>query len=276
MPNADLLNLIPGDLGTLYRTFYLTRGIVSSGNYTGFTALTAAQRTAAVTAGFNPLLFDGNTANGEAGTQLISTFSKRDIKQNAFLIRTDHNFTDRFTASFRYAYAQPTQDTDSIATTGTVTRNYRKWEQYFGQFLFTLAPNQILEVRGGLNKTGFENGLQNGVDPRLTAIGISDQVGLAIRVNGTSLSPLTSNASVGVLDNQTVPQISVLHTFSGNNYTLRTGVDIRQVRNKIRLFSTNPNYTFSGITGANGILGRESDAGASNSGFGRRHDLRFE
>jgi hypothetical protein len=260
VPNADLLNLIPGDLGRLFRTFYLERNIVAAGNYTGFTALTAAQRAAAITAGFNAALFDGNTANGEAGTQLISTTSKRDITQNAFLVRTDHNFTNRFSANLRYAYAQPTQDTDSIATTGTVTRNYRQWQQYFGQFLFTLSGNQILEIRGGLNKTGFENGLQNGVDPRLTAIGVSDQTGLTIRVNGTSLSPLASNASVGVLDNQTVPQISALHTFSGGGYTVRAGVDVRQVRNKIRLFSTNPNYTFTGITGANGILGASPTA----------------
>lgn len=260
VPNADLLNLIPGDLGSLFRTFYLTRGIVSSGNYTGFTALTQAQRTAAITAGFSPALFDGNTANGEAGTQLISTTAKRDITQNAFLIRTDHNFTDRFSANFRYAYAQPTQDADSIATTGTITRNYRKWQQYFGQFLFTLSNSQVLEIRGGLNKTNFENGLANGVDPRLTQIGVSDQTGLTVRVNGTSLTALASNASVGTLDNQTVPQISLLHTFSSGKYTFRSGADIRQVRNEVRLFSTNPSYTFSGITGATGILGANPSA----------------
>lgn len=254
-PNADLLNLIPGDLGSLFRTFYLTRGIVAAGNYNGFTALTAAQRSAAVAAGFNAALFDGNTANGEAGTQLISSFSKRDITQNAYLVRTDHNFTDKLSANFRYAYAQPTLDTDSIATTGTVTRNYRRWQQYFGQFLYTISPNQILEIRGGLNKTNFENGLAGGVDSRLTGIGVSDQIGLTVRVNGTSLSPLASNAAVGTLDNQTVPQISLIHTFSSGKYTVRSGVDVRQVRNKIRLFSTNPSYTFSGITGATGILG---------------------
>lgn len=259
VPNADLLNLIPGDLGTLFRTFYLTRGIVSAGDYSGFTALTPAQRTAATMAGFNTALFDGNTANGEAGTQLISTTSKRDITQNAYLVRTDHNLTDRLTASFRYAYAQPTQDTDSIATTGTITRNFRKWQQYFGQFVYTLSGNQILEIRGGLNKTGFENGLAGGVDSRLTGIGVSDQTGLTVRVTSPALT-LASNASVGTLDNQTVPQISFLHTYSNGDYTIRSGVDVRQVRNKIRLFSTNPSYTFSSITGANGILGANPSA----------------
>ncbi len=260
VPNADLLNLIPGDLGRLFRTFYLDRNIVTAGNYSGFTALTVAQRTAAFNAGFPLALFDGNTANGEAGTQLISSFSKRDIAHNAYLIRTDHNFTDKLSANFRYAYAQPTLDTDSIATTGTVTRNYRQWQQYFGQFIYTISSNQIIEIRGGLNKTNFENGLAGGVDSRLTGIGVSDQIGLTICVNGTSLSPLASNAAVGTQDNQTVPQISLLHTFSSGKYTVRSGVDVRQVRNKIRLFSTNPSYTFSGITGATGILGASPTA----------------
>jgi hypothetical protein len=255
VPNAELTRLVPGDLGTLFRTFYLDRGIVTPGNYGGFSALTPAQRAAAIGAGFDPALFDGDTTNGEAGTQLISTTSKRDITQNAYLFRTDHTLTDRITASFRYAYAQPTQDTDSVATTGTVTRNYRKWQQYFGQLLFAPSSRQTLEVRGGVNLTGYENGLAGGVDPRLTSIGVSDQVGLNIIVNGTSLSPLSSGASVGVLDNQTVPQASVLYTFASGAYTIRAGADVRLVRNKIRLFSTNPSYTFADIVGANGLLG---------------------
>ncbi len=155
----------------------------------------------------------------------VSSTSKRDIEQNASLVRTDHNFTDTLTANFRFAYAQPTLDTDSAATTGTVTRNYRRWQQGFGQFIYTISPNQILELRGGLNKTNFENGLAGGVDSRLTDIGVSDQVGLTVRVNGTSLSPLASNAAVGTLDDQTVPQISLLHTYSSGAFTM-TGYTI--------------------------------------------------
>jgi hypothetical protein len=75
-PNADLISLIPGDLGKLYRTFYIDRGIVSaSGNPTGSFVPLAATSAAAVpynTAGFNPSLFDGNLANGEAGTVLLN------------------------------------------------------------------------------------------------------------------------------------------------------------------------------------------------------------
>lgn len=255
VPNADLIGLIPGDLGRLFRTFYLDRGIVAPNRTAGFTALTTAQRSAAVTAGFNAALFDGATTNGEAGTLLISDISRRDIRQDAFLIRTDHQFTDRFTANFRYAYAQPTLNTDSKATTGTVTRNHRKWQQGFAQFLYQFSSRQLLEMRGGLNRTGFENGLAGGVDQRLTAIGVSDQVGLTVRVNGTALTALASNAAVGTLDNQTVPQLSLLHTYTRGALSLRSGFDLRQVRNKIRLFSTNPAYTFNAFTGATGLLG---------------------
>ena len=72
VPNAALIGLMPGDLGTFYRTLYIDSGIVpASGNPAGaFSALSAADRSAAIAAGFPSALFDGNTANGEAGTVL--------------------------------------------------------------------------------------------------------------------------------------------------------------------------------------------------------------
>ena len=46
VPNADLIGLIPGDLGKLYKTFYIDRGIVTVGKNPGLTPLSAADRAA--------------------------------------------------------------------------------------------------------------------------------------------------------------------------------------------------------------------------------------
>ena len=64
-PNRDLIELMPGDLGTFYRTYYLDRGLVESTAGPGeFRPLTAADRAVAIAAGFTPRLFDGEWRAG--------------------------------------------------------------------------------------------------------------------------------------------------------------------------------------------------------------------
>jgi hypothetical protein len=87
LPNADLIKLIPGDLGKLFRTLYFGGGIVpSSGNIGSFALFTSGDRTAARNAGFPAALFDADLSNGEAGTLLISSTLQSDYQQNAILV----------------------------------------------------------------------------------------------------------------------------------------------------------------------------------------------
>lgn len=109
VPNAALISQIPGDLGRVYDLFYIGKGIVPAvGNPPGsFSALPPATRSGAIAAGYPRHLFDGDQANGEAGTVLLSTTDTRNVRQDATLFRTDHRLRDALTLSLRYAYARP-------------------------------------------------------------------------------------------------------------------------------------------------------------------------
>ena len=91
-PNRDLLGLIPGDTRSLVSR--LLRSIAGSSRQRPgpgeFRPLTAGERNAAIAAGFDPQLFDGNAGNGEAGTLLQSAAVPQDVHQNALLLRSDH------------------------------------------------------------------------------------------------------------------------------------------------------------------------------------------
>ncbi len=256
VPNADLIRFVPGDLGRYLRTYYIDRGIVpASGNPTGnFAPLPAADRAAAIQAGFAPQFFDGVTTNGEAGTVAISTAPPRNVDQHGFQVRTDHRLTERLTAMFRYSLTQPKVLAGTSAIALNLQEGLRRYQQEIAQFTYTASPRQILEARLGLLRNRFEQqGVGGQIDPRLTALGISPSYGAAISAGAL----FAANVNSAFIDNQTTPQTSVMHSWNRSNLTLRTGIEMRWIQlNVANISSGTPSYTFSASpVGANGILG---------------------
>ena len=88
-----------------------------------FSALPTADRNAAIASGFTGVLFNGNLADDEAGTVLQSTANTRDVTQDSFLIRSDHQLSSRLNLSVRYAFAQPSASVNNCAVAGVVQEN---------------------------------------------------------------------------------------------------------------------------------------------------------
>lgn len=266
LPNQTLINLIPGDLGRLYRAYYLDSGLVSTNTSGLFGALPLADRNAALAAGtgFNPTLFDGNAANGEAGTIVVSNTVTRDAVQNSYLVRTDHNFTDKFQASFRYADARPRQTLNDISISGTNIDLERRFQQGVGQFVFTLMPTQILEIRAGFLQTILKNVPQ--INERFAALGIRREAGINVGVNGSTISNLSVSSVPFAEESLRTPQIAVQHTWTRQNFTLRSGADIRRLDVSQILNATGiPTYRFNGFIGATGLIGANAVQDQANA-----------
>lgn len=269
VPNADLISLVPGDLGRFYRTFFVERGLIpATGNPAGAFAPAAATPAAAapfIAAGFPARLFDGSLANGEAGTVRVSTAPPRDADQNAFTVRTDHQLTGRLSASVRYSFSQSLGVSNFTALPADFLQGSRRYQSGTAQFIYATSPSQILEVRVGASRTKIVQGPQGGVDERLTALGISDEFGVNINPGApTGLSAVNVQGNQSFVDNQTTPQLSFLHTHSRGRVTLRSGLDLRQVQSNVaNVSAATVTYTFTGYVGANGLLG--TSAGQSNA-----------
>jgi hypothetical protein len=257
VPNADLLGLMPGQFGRLMRIFYIDRGVVPpTGNPAGsFSPLTANERNAAVAAGFAPRLFNADLADGEAGSVLLSTTNTRDVSQDAFLIRTDHYFGNRLSMNARYAFSQPFATTNQRAVAGVIEDSRRRWQNATLQFVYVVSPNQTIEARGSLLRSRIFDAPRDPVDKALVDFGIDAQLGLQIRANGTSLSPMIVPRTAGLMDNQTVPQGSLLHAWTRGRLTLRSGLDIRRLIINNLLVSNASFMQFTGLIGPNGYLG---------------------
>lgn len=261
VPNAALIGLIPGEMGRLFRLFYIDAGTVpESGNPTGsFSALSAADRAAAIAGGFPVALFNGNTGDGEAGTVLLSTTNTRDVRQDSFLLRTDHQLTSRFNVSARYSLAQPTASTNTRAIAGVVQENRRRWQSGMAQFVYTLSPSQVLEWRGGLLRSRLRDAPRDPLQQSLRDFGVDAELGLRIVANGTALSALQVPGATGFLDNETVPQGSLMHSWSRGRLTLRSGFDIRRLMLNVLLISNASTFQFNGIVGSSGLIGARPD-----------------
>jgi hypothetical protein len=261
VPNAALMGLIPGELGRLFRMFYIDRGIVpATGNPAGsFGSLSAADRNAAIAGGFPAALFNGNPADGEAGTFLLSTANTRDVTQDAFLIRTDHVLSSRLNLSVRYAFAQPTAATNTRAVAGVFQESRRRWQSGTAQFVYTLSPSQIVEGRAGLLRSRVKDAPRDPVEQSLVDFGVDAQLGLSVVLNGTALSPLRIPGSTGFLDNETVPQASLMHTWTRGRLTLRSGLDIRRLILNVLLISNASTFQFNGLVGPSGLIGARPD-----------------
>lgn len=257
VPNADLIGQIPGQMGRLFRIFYIDSGVVpATGNPAGsFSALPVADRNAALAAGFPAALFNGNTADGEAGSVLLSTTNTRDVSQEALLLRTDHHLTSKLTVSARYAFAQPFASINQRAVAGVVEESRRRWQSGTGQFVYVLTPSQTLEGRGSLLRSRIFDSPRDPLSKALADFGVDSELGLQIRANGTALSPMVIPRSLGLMDNQTVPQGSLMHSWTRGKLSLRSGFDIRRLTINSILVSNASFMQFTGLVGVNGYLG---------------------
>jgi len=252
--NGDFIRLIPGDLGKLYRAVFVDSGVVpAAGNPPGtFAPLTPSVRSAAIAAGYPAALFNGNTADGEAGTALVSSTIQSDYNQDAFLIRTDHQLTSRLTASFRYNFAQ------NEALSGLLSdriREPRRWQTGAAQFVYNLTPSQILEARGGVQRTRNNTLGANPVDQNLQAIGVNADTGIFVSPGGTGTRFIRIRGESAFINNQTIPQAAALHTWTRGGLTFRSGAEVRRIIANFRNNADLPTYSFFGFTGRTGLLG---------------------
>jgi len=257
VPNAALIGLIPGEMGKLYKIFYIDSGVVpTTGNPAGsFSALPVADRNAAIAGGFPAALFNGATGDGEAGSVLLSTANTRNITQHSFLIRTDHRFTDKLSVNARYAFAQPYASTNQRAVAGVFEENRRRWQSATTQAVYIVSSSQILEGRASLLRSAISDAPRDPLNPALVAFGIDPQLGLQIRANGTALSTLVIPRTTALRDNETVPQGALMHTWTRGALTLRSGFDIRRVMINNALYSNASFMQLTGVVGVNGIIG---------------------
>jgi hypothetical protein len=250
-------------MGVLFRIFYFDGGIVpATGAPPGsFSPLPLNDRNAAIAAGFPSALFNTSIADGEAGSVLLSTANTRDVSQESFLFRTDHQLTSKLSLNLRYAFAQPFATINQrdgmvrAAPLRVVEESRRRWQSGAAQFIYILSPTQTLEGRASLLRSRIADAPRDPVAKALTAFGIDAQLGLQIRANGTSLSPLVIPRTTGLLDNQTVPQGALMHSFNHGRLSLRSGFDIRRLLINNILVSNASFMQFTGLTGLNGYLG---------------------
>jgi Carboxypeptidase regulatory-like domain len=257
-PNRDLLGLIPGDLGRLYRAFYADRGLVQTTTGPGeFRPLTAGERNAAIAAGFDPQLFDGNAGNGEAGTLLQSAAVPQDVHQNALLLRSDHVLRPGLRASGRFGHTKMVQigPTFDLASPLEIANETRRWRSFLGEVVGVLSPSQVIEARGGHTRTEFGQPPNTGVPEAFRALGVRDDLGIIVNPSGTGMNALGLLGTSSFMDNQSIAQASVLHSWQRNRFTLRSGFDITSFLIDIHNGAGRPSYTFTGLVGANGLLG---------------------
>jgi hypothetical protein len=263
VPNADLLSLVPGDLGRFFRTYFIERGVIpASGNPAGaFAPLSAAERAAIVNAGFASRLFDGDLNNGEAGTVQISATPPNDIEQQAFLVRTDHKLTEKLAANVRYSFAQSFVTASSALPVDAQVAP-RRYQSVSLQFNYSLTPAQALEVRGGVLRNRFRQFTKGGIDSRIAALGVSSEYGILASVGPASAPFFRAAVNGAFIDNQTTPQLSVLHTWQRGPMTWRSGADLRSLHNNVaNISSGQPVFEFSNsLVGPNGIYGPNPQA----------------
>jgi len=258
IPNGDLIRLIPGQMGALFRLFYIDGGVVPSTRLPAngsFSPLSAADRNAATAAGFPAALFNASAADGEAGTILLSTSNTRNISQESFLIRTDHQLTNKLSTSARYAFAQPFASTNQRAVAGVVEESRRRWQSGTAQFVYILSPSQTLEGRASLLRSRIADAPRDPLSKALLDFGVDSQLGLTIRANGSTLSSLVIPRTTALLDNQTVPQGSLMHSWTRGRLSLRSGMDIRRLLINNLLVSNASFMQFTGLVGTQGYLG---------------------
>jgi hypothetical protein len=257
LPTPDLVRLVPGDLGRLFRGYFFDLGVMDQ-NTTPAGAvvpLAASDRNAAIAAGFPTPLFDGSATNGEAANVLVSSSSIRDFDQDSFLIRSDHVLTDRWSMSFRYANADLARGSSTGNLPGTRFVADFAFRSFAAQSTHTLSPSQVLEIRGGLLRSKNQIVGPENLEPYY-ALGVNREHGLGITLQGLTFRAPVAVANPNWFDNQMTPQGAALHTWNRGAMTLRSGLDVRRINiNFGNMSFQTPGYTFAGLVGNNGVLG---------------------
>jgi hypothetical protein len=257
-PNRDLIDLMPGDLRTFYRTYYVDRGLVASTTGPGeFRPLNVSDRTAATAAGFDPRFFDGNPANGEAGTLLQSTTSPQNVNHNAVFARTDSVVAGTWKMSARGSWTRSAQKGPQFTLGSPIdlALETRTSTTVSGELLGTLTPSQLLEVRVGLTHAKYIAPPDQGVGDPFRAIGVRDDLGILVTPAGTGMNSAGFVGTSSFLDHQHIPQVSALHTWQRGKVTMRSGLDVALFDIDIHNGAGRPTYTFTGFVGPNGLLG---------------------
>jgi hypothetical protein len=260
LPTPDMVRQIPGDLGRLFRTYYFDLGILNpNGPIEGAVIpFGAADRAAAVAAGYSASLFDGNGANGEAGSFLSSRVSTRDFDQNALLFRTDHLLRDNWTLSFRHADTLSDRRSSIGNLAGSRTTSDFGFRSFGVQSTHTISPAQTLEVRAGILRGKNQIVLDDDLEA-FYGLGIEPRSSLNVTLQGLPFRTVVVSPNPSWLDNQMTTQAGALHSWTRGSWTLRSGLDIRRINVNFGNFSfQTPNYTFVGLVGPNGILGPNS------------------
>jgi hypothetical protein len=123
------------------------------------------------------------------------------------------------------------------------------------QGVWTPSSRQVIEARLGLLRSRRVDRPIDPVDPQLLAMGVTAEYGLRSRVNGTSLSMLEVPPGLGYRDNQTVPQLTLSHTWASTRLTLRSGAEVRHTDVDVLVVSNVAFYNFNGFIGPTGVLG---------------------
>jgi hypothetical protein len=257
-PNRDLIALMPGDLGRFYRTYYLDRGLVDSTTGPGeFRPLTASDRAAAMAAGFDPRMFDGDAENGEAGTLLQSTTSPQNVVHNALFLRTDSGLGSSWRASARFNHTKSRQTGPqfSLGSPIDLAIETRTSTTITGEIVGAMTPTQLVELRASMTRAEYTTPPEQGVGDPFRAIGVRDDLGILVTPAGTGLNSAGFVGTSSFLDRQDIPQVSALHTWQRGRLTLRSGLDIALFDIDIHNGAGRPTYTFTGFVGANGLLG---------------------
>lgn len=252
--NADFINLMPGDLGRLYRAVFIDGGVVpASGNPAGaFSPLPAAQRAAAIAAGFPSHLFDGVTDNAEAGTTLVSSVAQSNFNQNAVLLRTDHALADAWRLSLRYGF------NGNEALSGVVTdqvREPRRWQSFAADASWSMSPTQLLDIRLGRQVTRNWTVGANPVDAKLAAVGVNAETGIFVSPDSTGSRFIRIRGANAIVNDQPSTSLFAQHTWSRGPLLLKTGAEVRDVTIDFRSNIDLPSYSFTGFVGENGLLG---------------------
>ena len=146
-------------------------------------------------------------------------------------------------------------DGSSAAAPLDLSTDHRRWQSGQANFTYNLSPSQVFEVRGGVLRSSYIIGSLAGADPRLLKLGISPELGVAF-IYDTGLAAPTTGAHNGFIDNQTIPQAALLHTWTRGRFTLRSGLDIRRLDlNVANVSGAQPIYTYNGFIGRGSLLG---------------------
>jgi hypothetical protein len=257
VPNADLIRLIPGDLGRLFRATFVETGIVpSTGNPAqtfSFQPLSDTDR--------QRLEAQGRAIAGNPGVASLILPFPDNQDQDQFLVRTDHQLRPDNKLSVRYNFSEG--DTPGGALGGDVP-GFRFG--FFGrQQAVTITddhifnPNLVNTFRFNYNRNRLDFPLESTPAP-LRALGFGE--GDATTGPPTLVSIATGIDDFGQPNN--MPQIRVSNEFQWSDtlsytrgrHVMKGGGDIRRIQSNDEFSALlRPQVVFSGFTGPNGILG---------------------